>query len=775
MPDLHIVPSFHYDVAYLKSYAEYLPICFRILDEALRIMEEEPEYQFLVEQVILLEEYWNQRPEKRALMRQLAQEGRLSVAPGMFVMPDMNHPAGETMFLQAKLGKRWLKENLGLDPTVCWIADCWGHHAQLPQILRQCGYEYYVFWRCMRREVQRNDFIWQGLDGTQILTHWLARGYGNITFPTQEEVINAPDLDLTGCGPKQIEGICGILQQYGQGDDPLLLCNGGDFMYPQSSAVGMLHRLREHLPAIRFSTPEKFLAAVRWNSKPVVTGEFNSAFQGTFTSNIRIKQFNRRLTGRMLALEALAVATGRKKDYTELWRPVLKQQFHDIICGTITDAALDDCLDEYEAAEKAIDAEQAGYDDSECELRAFNPLSFPQSVWIHLGGNRFDAELPPMGFARLSNPKPEAVWQDVTLPFEFENDFYRARINENGCIDSLIEKSSQRQIVRPHASPFGGLSMQIDNGDLWLNFESPLSGVSVESSLTQNAPDPYDRMTPGSIINSTTFGAKIARVMAAKVSDEGVMIVQQGTVSFWQLNISFITGILFSRRSPRIEYETTLTPHGKHCRLRAAFPTNIVDGTIRHEIPFGIQQRESGEHLAQNWIDYADPACGLALLNQGTAASNVHDGVMMLTLFRSAAMEYKAPSEKSFAEGVTHCVKYAIVPHGADADVQIIREGQAFNSPPLTGRYPATEGIFAVDAPNVFISGLRHSEHGTFLRIYEATGKPARGTLSIPSRFCQCADADGIERPVSSWRDCSGSIAFELRPFEIRGWVLRGE
>ena len=40
---------------------------------------------------------------------------------------------------------------LGLEAKVCWIADCWGHHAQLPQMLRQLGYEYYVFWRCMDR------------------------------------------------------------------------------------------------------------------------------------------------------------------------------------------------------------------------------------------------------------------------------------------------------------------------------------------------------------------------------------------------------------------------------------------------------------------------------------------------------------------------------------------------------------------------------------------------------------------------------------------------
>ena len=47
------------------------------------------------------------------------------------------------------------------------------------------GIKYYVFWRCMRRDVMMNDFIWEGLDGTRINTHWLPRGYSGISFPTQ--------------------------------------------------------------------------------------------------------------------------------------------------------------------------------------------------------------------------------------------------------------------------------------------------------------------------------------------------------------------------------------------------------------------------------------------------------------------------------------------------------------------------------------------------------------------------------------------------------------
>ncbi|MBT7297864.1 MAG: alpha-mannosidase, partial [Victivallales bacterium] len=89
--DIHIVPNFHYDVAYLKSHEDYLPTCMRNIIEALRILDAHPEYRFLIEQVILLEIFWNRHPEHRDTLVAHAQAGHLEVAPGMYVMPDMNH------------------------------------------------------------------------------------------------------------------------------------------------------------------------------------------------------------------------------------------------------------------------------------------------------------------------------------------------------------------------------------------------------------------------------------------------------------------------------------------------------------------------------------------------------------------------------------------------------------------------------------------------------------------------------------------------------------
>lgn len=773
-----IVPSFHYDVAYLKSCDEYFPICFKILDEALRILDMSPQYRFLIEQVFLLEEYWNRFPEKREPLRRFAGQGRLAVAPGMYVMPDMNHPCGESMFRQAKIGKKWLRENLGLDPDVCWIADCWGHHAQLPQILSQCGYTYYVFWRCMRRDVMRGDFHWEGLDGTRIRTHWLARGYGNLRFPTEAEIVNALDLNLAGCGPAQIETLCAELQQYGASSS-VMLCNGGDFMLPQASAPVTVERLNASgaLPPVRFATPSDHLAGVDWDKAPTFPGEFNSAFQGSFTSNIAIKQRNRTLVNRLLALETLSVAAGQPRDYESIWRVLLKQQFHDIACGTICDQALRDCMAEFDDAAARIVAETSEFESPRGKPALFNPLSFERTENVIHQGKLTTVVMPPLGFADLGAAKVLPAPEPAPLPRAFETTRYHAGIGADGYVTSLIEKSSGQQLARGKPCAFGGLGMQMDYGDLWLNFDSPISGGSTESALTQNNPDPYDRSQPNELVNRGTFRPSGVTAKAFARGDEELLVEQTGTLSFWRLRVPFTTRVCFAKHSARIEYETTIEPSGRHYRLRAAFPTTIAGGCIRHEIPFGIQERGEAEHAAQNWVDYSSTAGGLALLNAGTPANNVDHGILLLTLFRSAAMEYKTESELSFQEGVPHTFRYAIVPHGDSEETLIVRNGWAFNRPPV----PCAIDTHLLAPPNwriegsdnILLSALRANGNDVFVRVYECAGREAKGTIHVPPAFTALARTDGLEQPVEEFRPCAGSIACELKPFEVRGFLLQ--
>lgn len=661
---------------------------------------------------------------------------------------------------------------------MCWIADCWGHHAQLPQILRQCGYEHYAFMRCMRRDVMRNDFRWRGLDGTAIRTHWFSTGYAGLRFPTTATVVNALELDLRGCGPDDVRRLLAEQARFGDGG-AALLCNGGDMAFPQASAPAVLRRLAADgaLPPIAFSTPERCLGAIDWDQTPEIGGEFTSALQGSFTTNIRIKQRNRRLSHRLQDLEALAACLGAPlPDADELWKPVLKQQFHDIICGTIADGALDDCLREFDAAERSIEAALARLP-ADGAPAWFNPLSWSRAEVVGPDDARTVVELPALGWTPTAACHPTAPAALPALPTEFSNAWYHARIDAHGAITSLVTLHDGRELVSAGAPcPFGALTLQLDHGDSWLNFVSPLNGGSSESNLVQDDPDPYERIRPGVDITAGTMVARpgTARVVAA--SDAELAIEIASRVSYWRLGVDFTTRVTFSRLHPRIEYRTVIRPAGRHYRLRAVFPTTLSGGTVRHEVPFGLQQRGAGEHVAYTFADCSLGQGGLALVNDGTPASNVCDGTLMLTLFRAAAMEYKCDSVASHAEGVEHVFRYAVIPHAGDL-AEVGRLAHAFGRPPVACRAGAATGSsgWSVDAPGVRISGLRPAaDGGVFLRVHETIGAAASVRLGVPEAFVSWCEADGLERATGAVTAIAGgAIRLGLRPWSIRHLLLR--
>ena len=78
---VHLLPSFHYDVAYLKTFKGYLPESLHIIKEALKLLQRHHDFTYCIEQVILLREYWRRYPADRILLRKFAQQGRLVFAP----------------------------------------------------------------------------------------------------------------------------------------------------------------------------------------------------------------------------------------------------------------------------------------------------------------------------------------------------------------------------------------------------------------------------------------------------------------------------------------------------------------------------------------------------------------------------------------------------------------------------------------------------------------------------------------------------------------------
>ncbi len=794
MRTLHLLPTFHHDIAYLRRCDDYLPDCEKIIDEVLRIFTLDADYTFMIEQAFLLDWYWEKRPDQRASLRRFYSEGRLTIAPGMWTVPDLNLPDGESFLQQIRIGKQWIAQNLGGEPRICWIADCWGHPPQMPQLVGLAGYSGYVFWRCMRPEIQQADFIWRGPDGSSLPARWMARGYANLRFPTGAEAVNAAELRFNNSSAESLDKLVRELDRFSAAGSSAnhLVCNGGDMAFPQASGPVIIGQLRQagYPSELRFSSLDAFFASRDSAALPEVGGEFNSALTGTFTSNIRIKLFNRACTQRLLALEKLAVIRGSGGNFDPHWKLLLKQQFHDTICGTLADGALQDSLDEFTALNAMLDATEASIggrsgDPAPAPTAWFNGCSFPRTVWLGEETSPALLDLPPHGSAPTAGAKVLSGGSGGPLPGAFVNSCYRACFDADGFITSLVEASTGVECVNTSsvAGPFGALALVPDYGDLWLNNTGPLNGGSFQASLTQNSPDPLARGSGEDFVIHGPFWPNIAEVRVLFNGPEALVFEQHGTLSFWRQHVSFVTRVRLCASLPRIEYRTRFTPSGRDFRLRVAFGTSFAsqNAISRFEVPFGVVERGVGEHAAQNFVDVRGQLAGLAVLNRGTAGHSVEEGTILMSAFRSVAMEYKAPSGLSYAEGVPHELNYAVFPHAGEATAQLVQEGAAFNQQPV----PLTEdlatgqrGGYVTDCPHVAVTSLRSAwpaADGVAVRLVESEGKEASFRLDVPSSTTGWAVADGLGRRTGVWNPLpeNGRWSGTLRPWQVLTVLFR--
>lgn len=753
----HLIPTFHHDIAYLRPESWYTETATRILDKAIGILQENRDYTYTVEQAYFFDGYWNTHPEKQEILKTLVEQGQLHFAPGFFSVPDMSMLSGESLFQQAYYGKKILAETVGYVPKTAFIADCWGHCAALPQILTQCGYTGYTFSRCMEKSLNIENFRWKGIDGTELNTHWMSTAYAGISFPDGEKV-NAEELRWEKA---TADGIRALTQRNAVccGEDSQILPVGGDMCMPSSAAPAIVRELNNsaNLTPMRFSSFEAAFDDIDFPEKPVYDGEFVSALKGSFAANIQIKLANRRLEHLLYALEVLSVLRNREADFTSPWKTVLKNQFHDILCGTICNESLVQVMDEYTEAEESL--EQIRQQISEGEEKAFNTLNFAVDGIRRRGDETvaYHAE----GFSAAE--EKTLTGESVPLPCTYENAFYRAEIDARGFITALTDKKSGEVLVNHPAIPFGSLQMQADNGDNWVEFEYPWEEDHVHYSV--NVPDPYDRRALPTHPKVQLSANGVGTAEAVSFGEDGLQIIQRGRLRYWISEIPFTTTVTFAKNTARIAYHTEFTNHTKHIRLRAAFPVLHSD-TIRHQIPYGLVQRGEGVQPVQRFMDAASAdGYGVALLNCGLPQNNCEDGIMMVTLFRSAAMEYKCASDLSFNAGKSYTVEYAVVPHGADSDDLLWENALQFNTPLVV-----TGGDIRTDwsVKNAYISAMRHTDGDVFLRLYTGTGSAKTAEISVPEQYTMYSLTDGMMEPLE-WKPVKGKLLLEMKPYQIAG------
>jgi alpha-mannosidase len=790
--EISAVGHAHIDTAWLWPLRETIRKCARTFSTQLAYMREHPEFVFCcsqAQQYAWMKEYY---PDIFEGIRDAVRRGQWEPVGSMWVETDCNIPSGESIVRQILHGKNFFMDEFGIETRDCWLPDVFGYNASMPQVLRQAGIDSFltqkISWNQFN-EFPHHTFLWEGIDGTRVFSHFPPADTYNGTFAPKElaySVRNFKEHDRAGRS----------LYLYGHGD------GGGGPTREMLAAAARLGDF-EGMPKVRLEKVSDFLAKAKADARdlPVWVGElYLELHRGTYTTQARNKKGNRKSETLLREAELFDVLAGRAAyqvragvvedhrapydviarhattaaGYLErAWKLLLLNQFHDIIPGSSIGRVYKDGVSDYaaifqlahaviEPARRAV-IERIDTGSAARPVIAFNTSGFARNEVISLpDGTPIHIEVPANGYAvaDAAEHRPVASFAHPVEIIErnrvlaIDNGMLRVIIERaTGNIRSIRDHRHDREVLEPgHAGNVFHLHRDLPNNyDAW----------DVDAFYMETCEE-VGGLTALEIVEQSDLRAVVRVERAFGASS----IIQ---------HISLCAG------SARIVFDTDIEWREEHKFLKVAFPVQVRSPRATYEIQFGHVERPTHyntswdvarfEVCAQRWADLSEGDYGVALLNDCKHGCDIHGNVMRLSLLRAPT----APDRE--ADRGHHEFVYALLPHGGDfRKGGVIEHACALNTPlhlvatePRKGTLPARESFFEVDQPGVFIEAVKKAERdeSVIVRLCEAYGTRGPVVLATKLPVKHAFRADLMERTGAPVECEEGRIAFTVKPFEI--------
>lgn len=331
----HLIPHVHWDREWYLSRSAFLARLVPMMDALLELLESAPSLRFHLDgQMILVEDYLAVVPGARGTIEALARRGQLGLGP-WYVLADELIPSGVSLRKNLEIGIGMARD-LGGECPVLYSPDAFGHPAGLPDLAAEFGITNGVVWRGLGRVggVERDLYRWEGRHGRSMVTYHL---------PPEGYEIGAGLPHHWATVRRQ------LVARAVTADIAVFV--GADHHAAAPDLPTLAERIQALEPkaTVRFSSlPEYFNSALA--SGPAlesIRGELRAS-SGYVWSLPGAHSARSRLTRQHAAAESrLIAATGLTKGpvLDLAWRSLIQAQFHDTICGSVSDAV---------AAEQAV-------------------------------------------------------------------------------------------------------------------------------------------------------------------------------------------------------------------------------------------------------------------------------------------------------------------------------------------------------------------------------------------------------------------------------------
>ena len=738
----------HIDSAWLWPVRETVRKCARTFANVIALADEHPDLVFScssAQQYAWVKQYY---PGLFERLRAAVAKGNFVPVGGMWVESDTNMPGSEALARQFVYGKRFFIDEFGYEPQDVWLPDSFGYSAALPQLAHAAGSRWFLTQKMSWNETNvlpHHTFWWEGIDGSRIFTHLPPVDTYNSRLAAFELAKAERQYAEQGHGTTS-------LVPFGYGD------GGGG---PTREMVAKARRTAdlEGSPRVRLGTVNEFFTTAEAELKRPHTwsGEmYLETHRGTYTSQLRTKQGNRRSEHLLRAAELWATTAAARvglpyptDELHECWRTVLLQQFHDILPGS--------SIAWVHREAEANYARVAGVLEGIIE-RSLTALVgegdidlVVNSSPVQLGG------VPAFGVeSRHPDERRDLSFSESDDGWTIDTGIIRAILDKDGLLLSVVDVATSREAVA-EGRRFGLLQLHNDRPSMYEAWD-------IDGHI-------------GRIVDDLDAADSVRLVTAdqRRAVFEVVRSIRDTRI---------VQTITFTAGSAAIDFNFDLDWHEQRTLLKLAFPTSVFTDRATSEIQFGHLQRPTYvntswdvaryETVAHRWVHVAEPGFGVAVANDSTYGHDIrrdHPGLrapgttVRLSLIRGP----KFPDPQT--DQGRHQVRVSVVV-GAGIP-EAIEAGQRLNQRvrELRGARPV-EPLVRLDVPGGLVEAVKLAEDASgdvVVRLYEAHGARTTGVLRAGFDYADVARTDLLERTVEPAVEPldDGGVPLTLRPFEI--------
>ena len=801
----------HIDVAWLWTVEQTREKVARSFSTVLKLMEEYPEYIFMSSQPQLYKFLKEDHPKVYERVKEKVREGVWEPEGSMWLEADCNVTSGESLIRQILHGKRFFKEEFNVDNEILWLPDVFGYSAALPQILKKSDVNYFMTTKISWNQFNKmpyDTFMWKGIDGTEILTHFITT-----TYPDQDPFKETMTTYSGNIHPGSIMGAWNRYQQKDINNDVLVAFGfgdgGGGATYEMLENGRRLSKGIPGAPKVKIGKAKDYFHRLEENLEgnnklPKWVGELYLEYhRGTYTSMARNKRDNRICENLYTTAEkfnSIAMLLGKKYPLADLnaaWETILLNQFHDILPGSSIKEVYDVTKEEYkDLIEKGNNFVNLALDNitSEINLKersvvVFNSLGFerddiaifslPEDIEnpALLDGEEeiicqriedgkkaifFAKGIPANGYKsfKIIEASRNKEVENISLSEkEAENDFLRIKFNEEGNIVSLFDKRLEREVLKEGAlgnrlQAFEDKPMEYSNWDIDIYYKEKMWNIDDVRSI--------EVVEEGPVRSTLRIERKF-------------------------LESTIIQNIYIYRDLDRIDFNSYVDWKEHEVLLKTSFPIDLNATEATYEIQYGNVKRPTHSNTSwdearfevcgQKWADISEGDFGVSLLNNCKYGHDIQDGDMRLTLLKSGTHPWTETDQEE------HFFTYSIYPHkGTWKEAYTVQKAYELNQPLYTkvcekheGSLEDSLGLVKVNRDNIMIEVIKKAEDTDHLiiRMYEFFNSRTRATLEFSREIHEAFECNLMERDLEKIDFKDNKIDFTIKPFEIKTFKIK--